>query len=108
MSRSYYNRYEDFIVDGEFRIVPGIEIPIKKTDKYVIYKKNKDRLDKIYDERYGSPLFGWLILLANPLAGGMEYEIPDNFLLRIPFPLISSLQDYKRGVELYKLYYGEQ
>jgi hypothetical protein len=28
--------------------------------------------------------------------------------LRIPFPLIGSLQDYKRAVELYKLYYGEQ
>jgi hypothetical protein len=108
MSRNYYNRYNEFIVDGEFRIVPGIEIPIKKTDKYIIYKKNKDRLDKISDDTYGSPLFGWLILLANPLAGGMEYEIPDGFTIRIPYPLVSSLQDYKRGVELYKLYYGEQ
>lgn len=107
MSRSYYDRYEEFIEDGEFKIVPGIEIPIKKTDKYVIYKKSKDRFDKISDDTYGSPLFGWLIMLANPLAGGVEYEIPDNFLLRVPFPLVSSLQDYKRGVELYKLYYGE-
>ena len=107
MSRNYYDRYEEFINNGEFKIVPGIEIPIKKTDKYVIYKKNKDRFDKISDDTYGSPLFGWLIILANPLAGGFEYEIPNNFLLRIPFPLVSSLQDYKRGVELYKIYYGE-
>jgi hypothetical protein len=28
--------------------------------------------------------------------------------LRIPFPLITSLQDYKTAVELYNLYYGEQ
>jgi len=107
MSRSYYNRYDEFINDGQFKIVPGIELPIKKTDKYIIYKKNKDRLDKLSDEKYGSPLFGWLILLANPSAGGLEHEIPDNFVLRIPFPLFSSLQDYKRAVELYLLYYGE-
>ena len=108
MSRIYYNRYEDFIFDGEFKVVPGIEIPIKKTDKYILYKKNKNRFDKMSDENYGSPLFGWMIMLANPLAGGIEYEIPDNFLIRIPYPLVSSLQDYKRAVELYKLYYGEQ
>lgn len=107
MSRTYYNRYDEFTIDGEFKIVPGIEIPIKKTDKYVIYKKNKTRLDKLSQEHYNSPLFGWLILLANPLVGGVEFEIPDNFTLRIPFPLVTSLQDYKRGVELYKLYYGE-
>ena len=33
MSRQYYNRYVDFLVDGEFKIVPGIELPIKGTDK---------------------------------------------------------------------------
>ena len=108
MSRSYFNRYDDFNIDGTFKIVPGIEIPIKKTDKYVIYRKNKTRLDRLSQEKYDTPLFGWLILLANPLAGGLEFEIPDNFLLRIPFPLVTTLQDYKRGVELYKLYYGEQ
>jgi|ERR1035438_2852772 hypothetical protein len=107
MSRTYYNRYQDFVTDGQFTIVPGLEIPIKTTDKYVIYKKNKDRLDKLSDTNYGSPLFGWLIMLANPLAGGIEFEIPDNFVLRIPYPLTSSLQDYKSAVDLYKLYYGE-
>ena len=59
-------------------------------------------------EYYGSPTFGWLIMLANPQAGSLEFDIPDNFFIRIPYPLISSLQDYKRGVELYNLYYGEK
>ena len=45
MSRQYYNRYDEFTTNGEFRIVPGIEIPIKRTDKDLIYKKNKTRLD---------------------------------------------------------------
>jgi hypothetical protein len=107
MSRSYYDRYDEFLVDGEFKIVPGIEIPIKKTDKYVSFKKNKTRLDKVSDQYYGTPVFGWLILMANPLAGSVEFQIPDNFMIRVPFPLVSSLQDYKRNVELYKLYYGE-
>jgi hypothetical protein len=107
MSRNYLNRYQFFEKEGSFEIVPGIEIPIKGTDRYIQYKKGKDRLDKLSQENYDSPTFGWLILQANPLAGGLEFEIPDNFWLRIPYPLITSLQDYKREVELYKLYYGE-
>ena len=108
MSRQYYNRYQSFIQNGEFRIVPGLEIPIKGTDKYVQFKKGKDRLDRLSDEYYGTPLFGWLILQANPTLGSLEFEIPDNSYLRIPFPLINSLQDYKSGIELYNIYYGEQ
>ena len=35
MSRDYFDRYEFFIDDGSFRMVPGIELPIKGTDKYI-------------------------------------------------------------------------
>lgn len=108
MSRNYFDRYQFFIDDGKFRIVPGIEIPVKGTDKFHNYKQGKDRLDKLSQEFYGSPTFGWLIMLANPSSALNEFEIPDNSILRIPFPLTSTLQDYKRGVELYNLYYGEQ
>ena len=108
MSRQYFNRYQYYITDGEFRIVPGIEVPIKGTDKYLQFKKGKDRLDKLSQEYYNSPLYGWLIMLANPLAGSLEFEIPNNFFIRIPYPLVNSLQDYTTAVELYNLYYGEQ
>jgi hypothetical protein len=107
MNRQYFDRYQYFEIDGSFRIVPGIEIPIKSTDNYIQYKKGKSRLDKISQDYYGTPVFGWLILQANPLSGSVEFEIPDNFYLRIPFPLTNTLQDYKRAVELYNLYYGE-
>ena len=107
MAREYFDRYQFFVEDGDFRIVPGIEIPIKTTDKYVLYKRGKNRLDKISQEYYNTPLFGWIIMLANPLLGSVEFEIPDNSFIRIPFPLVSTLQDYKSAVELYKLYYGE-
>lgn len=107
MSNQYFDRYQFFLEDGSFKIVPGLEIPIKGSDKYFQYKKGKNRLDKVSQEYYGTPYFGWLIMLANPLAGSIEFEIPDNFLIRVPFPLVSTLQDYKRAIELYKLYYGE-
>jgi hypothetical protein len=103
----YFNRYDYFLEDGEHKIVPGIEIPQKSTDKFFNYKKSKDRLDKISQEYYGTPLFSWLILMANPKLGSVEFEIPDNAIIRVPFPLVNSLQDYKKGVELYRLYYGE-
>lgn len=106
--RDYFDRYQYFEQDGGFRIVPGIEIPIKSSDKYVSYKRGKTRLDKLSQDYYSSPLFGWLILQANPSVGGIEFEILDNTILRIPFPLVASLQDYKKGVDLYNLYYGEQ
>ena len=107
MANQYFDRYQYFEDDGTFKMVPGVEIPIKPTDKYIQYRRNRDRLDKMSQENYDTPLFGWLILQANPSAGSIEYLIPDNYMIRIPFPLIPSLQDYKKAVDLYKLYYGE-
>ena len=83
MDRGYFNRYEYFEQNGEFKIVPGIELPIKTTDKYYQYKRGKDRLDKLSQEYYDSPVFGWLIMMANPSCGTNEFEIPDNYILRI-------------------------
>lgn len=107
MDRGYFNRYDYFEQNGEFKIVPGIELPIKTTDKYYQYKRGKDRLDKLSQEYYDSPVFGWLIMMANPSCGTNEFEIPDNYILRIPLPLVTSLQDYKSGIDKYRLYNGE-
>ncbi len=107
MDNQYFDRYQYFIDEGSFKIVPGIDIPIKSTDKYVQFKRGVTRLDKLSQENYDSPLFSWVILQANPLAGSIEFLIPDNFIIRIPFPLIPSLQDYKKAVDLYQLYYGQ-
>ena len=38
MSRIYFDRYQFFVGDGNFRIVPGIELPIKGTDRYHTFK----------------------------------------------------------------------
>ncbi len=103
---NYYDRYKNFLISGQQTVVPFIELPQKNGDKQYIYKENVSRLDKISFEYYGSPLFVWLILAANPQYGGLEYKIPDGAVLTIPFPLVSSLQDYNTALERYFLYYG--
>ncbi len=106
MSRQYFDRYQFFVEDGKFRIVPGIEIPIKPSDRYMFYKKGRDRFDKISQDYYGSPVFGWLILQANPQFGGLEWSIPDGTTINVPFPLVATLQDYNAALNNYFFYYG--
>ena len=62
MALQYYNRYTTFLINGEQTVVPFVQIPQKTTDKVYIYKVGKSRLDKISQEYYGTPFFGWLIL----------------------------------------------
>ena len=102
----YYNRYSGFLVDGEQTLVPYVNIPPKNSDKKFVYKVGVSRLDKISQQYYNTPFFGWLILMANPTFGGSEWNILDGSILTIPFPLVTSLQDYKGALNNYFLYYG--
>ena len=102
----YYNRYSNFLINGQQTTVPYITLPSKSTDKNYIYKVGQSRLDKISQQFYSSPFFGWLILQANPQFTGMETNIPDGSILTIPFPLLTSLQDYKNELDNYFFYYG--
>jgi hypothetical protein len=106
MSRQYYNRYNGFVINGEQTVVPYINLPSKTTDKKYIYRINQSRLDKISQQYYGAPYFGWLILVANPTYGGLEWNISDGTILTIPFPLVASLQDYKNTLDNHFYYYG--
>jgi len=106
MSREYYNRYTDFLVEGSQTVVPFVNLPSKSSDKKFIYKVGESRMDKISQQNYGTPYFGWLIMIANPQFGGQEWSIPDGSILTIPFPLITSLQDYKSQLENRFFYYG--
>ena len=42
---------------------------------------------------------------ANPQYGSIEFEIPDKSVLRIPYPLNQSIQDYRASIEEYKKLY---
>ena len=106
MARQSYNRYQDFVIDGQQTVVPYISLPSKSTDKRYIYKVSQSRLDKVSQQYYGTPLFGWLILQANPQYTWNEWNIPDGAILTIPYPLVASLQDYKNQLDDYLFYYG--
>lgn len=106
MSDLYFNRYINFLINGQQTVVPFVKLPSKSTDKKYFYKNGISRLDKISQEIYGTPLFGWLILQGNPQFGGLEWNIPDGALLNIPFPLIASVQDYEAQLKNYFFYYG--
>lgn len=103
----YYNRYTDFNINGENLTIPYIKLPSLPTDKKFIYKVGRSRLDKISEQYYGSPYFGWLILQANPQVGGLEWDIKDGQVLIVPYPLVASLQNYKQAVDDYFFFYGK-
>lgn len=102
----YYNRYSKFIGNGKIEFIPHIIIPNKSTDKSKIWKVNIDKLDILSNEYYGHPYGGWLIMLANRQFGSDELSIPDNALIKIPYPYQASIQQYNDQVELYKKKYG--
>lgn len=100
-----YNRYTKFINNGTIELVPFIQIDKMPTDYYVYYKHNKTRLDILSYEYYNDANYGWLIMQANPQFGSLEFKIPNNALLRIPYPLESALMNYEKNVENYKQLY---
>jgi|TARA_B100001778_G_C18533517_1_gene604795 hypothetical protein len=103
---TYYNRYNEFVVNGDYIIVPQVKIPAKSSDRKINYRVGKTRLDKLSQQFYDSPYYGWLIMQANPSYGGQEWNIPDGAIITVPFPLMQSLQDYKTNLDQYFLYYG--
>ncbi len=72
MAYQYWNRYNEFLINGEQTVVPFVNIAQKTTDKTYVYKVGRSRLDVVSQEFYDSPYFGWLILQANPEFGGLE------------------------------------
>lgn len=107
MQIQYYNRYNQFLINGEQTVVPYVTLPPKNSDKRYIYKVGVSRLDKVSQQHYNSPFFGWLILQANPEFTGFEFNIPDGAVLTIPYPLLTSLQDYKSALDNHTFYYGK-
>ena len=103
----YYDRYSDFRINGNMKPIPGIIIPDASSDKHAIYKQGTSRLDKLSDLYYNNPYSGWLILLANPEYGGLEFNIPDSVSLRIPFPFESAVQRYQTQVSNHITLYGQ-
>ena len=102
MRTEYYNRYQKFNFNGKYTPLPFIKIEPKSSDKTVLYRQTQSRMDKLSQEYYGNPYHGWLIMLANPQYGGVEESIPNNEIIRIPFPFKDSLQQYISEVQKYQ------
>lgn len=100
-----YDRYEKFRQNGKILIVPFIQIPKFDSDYYEVYKQGQTRLDNLSYQYYNDPNYDWLIMLANPEYGSMEYSIPDGATLRIPHPLSSALSAYIDGIDTYNHLY---
>jgi len=102
----YADRYSKFRTNGSMKPVFGISITPQSSDKTFLYRKGISRLDKTSNDYYNNPYSGWLILLANPQFGGLEFNIPDMTLLRIPFPYDSGLGRYITELENHRNLYG--
>jgi hypothetical protein len=102
----YYDRYKPFRVESGIEPVAGIIIPQSSTDKSVVYKKGQSRLDKISNDYYNNPYSGWMIMQANPQFGGLEFNIPDGSLIRVPYPFGEAVSRYITQVTRHKQLYG--
>jgi hypothetical protein len=103
----YFDRYENFRFNGNMKPIPGLTLTQVDSDKTVIYKLGQTRLDKLSNQYYNSPYFGWLIMSANPQYGGLEFLIPDQTKIVIPFPFERAISRYIQLVNNYNVLYGQ-
>jgi hypothetical protein len=104
MKNFSFDRYSQFRIGDKMGMIPFGEIPLKPSDIKIIFRKGLMRLDQLSYQYYDTSDFGWLIMQANPQYGSLEYNIPDNVEIRIPFPLDVTLTDYQKSIEKYYKY----
>lgn len=93
-----YDRYAAFRNNGSFNITPTVAIDTEPSDLYIIYDSTRMRFDLLSYKYFGDANYAWLILLANPQYGSLEFMIPHGVKLRIPYPLNSALQRYEKKI----------
>jgi len=102
----YFDRYSSFRNNGNTVTLPFLPLTPKSSDKEILYVLGKDRTDKLSQRFYGNPYCGWLIMMANPQYGGLEFLIPDRTIIRVPYPFTDSLQQYVNNIEIFDQLYG--
>ncbi len=100
-----FDRYSKVRRDGKIGIVPHIDIPVSDGDYYEVYRRGFTRLDVLSFNYYGDANYDWLIMLANPEYGSMEFGITDGAQIRIPYPLSNALQYYNNAIDNYNMLY---
>jgi hypothetical protein len=102
----YYNRYTKLSGNGGMKLMPGIQIPEKATDKMIAWNKQLHRMDILSQKYYQTPTEGYLIMMANMQYGTDEFDIPDGALIRIPYPYKASLQSFIDEMNKYESKFG--
>lgn len=87
-----YNFYSLLKDNDRLKNMPPVEIDNRPTDKTVTYNKNKARLDYYAGTIYEDETYWRLILWANP-EYFLEFDIPDNTVIRVPYPLNDVLNE---------------
>jgi hypothetical protein len=81
-------------------MMPFVTLPVNQSDKFETWNLNFSRLDKLSQKYYGNPFYDFLILYANGFM--TEFDIPDNQLIRIPFPLAKVKADYEAALTVFR------
>lgn len=102
----YYDRYDSFRVNGNMKPVIGITIDREPSDRTIVYRQGITRLDILSNKHYNTPYCGWLIMIGNPEFGGLEFLIPDNSLIRVPYPFETAIDRYITALNKHKKLYG--
>lgn len=101
------SRYSLFMENGaRTRLVPFIRIPLRNTDKYETFVKDKTRLDLLSYKYYNDANYSWLILQANPQLDPLEQNVPNNTIIRIPYPIEEVMSRYNSDIEEYNTLHG--
>jgi len=96
MAASYYELLKS---NDKLKDMPPIQIDKRGTDKSVTYNKQKNRLDNIAGNIYQDETYWRLILWANE-EYFMEYDIPDNTVIRVPWPFKDVLTEVDTKIVL--------
>lgn len=98
MPQQGYDRYKLLKNnDGTISAMPFVELPTNASDKFEYWNVARSRMDRMSQKYYGNPFYDFLILYANPQFVS-EFDIPDNALVRIPFPLQVVLSQYESEI----------
>lgn len=92
-----YNFYSLLKDNDKLRDMPSIKIEKRSTDKSVTYNKQLNRLDNIAGNIYNDETLWRLILWANEQYF-MEFDIPDNTVIRVPWPLQDVLNEVQTKI----------
>lgn len=80
------NFYKPLKENDTLKDMPPVQISSRKTDKFIVYHREKMRLDYIAGEIYEDETLWRLIMWGNP-EYFLEFDIPEGAVIRIPYPL---------------------